>query len=182
MIHSIHICASGRPGPGYVKMCRPGITTNQPKDQAIMSNMTYYKDALVSAYLRHITRISNKSNLPYLILPNRRPSMPKILVASTMVVYATIQGPVLLNRFSTAMPSLAQGLAGWLAAKNLSGFQKSAHRVCAYGRVCNHRQPCWSTGSDQIRYQYEWRKNLPSWFVCVKSAIFCTRQAMTNRP
>lgn len=147
-----------------------------------MSYLTYKPDPLVSAALRHITMICNKSNLPYLILPNRRPSMPRILVASTMVVYATIINRLLLNRFSTAMPSLAQGLAGWLAAKNLSGFQKSAHRVCAYGRVCNHRQPCWSTGSDQISYKYDCRKNLPSWFVCVKSAMFCTRQAMTNRP
>ena len=174
VIHSIHICASVRPGPGYVKMCRPGITTNQAKDQAIMSNMTYYPGVLVSAHFRHITRISNKSNLPYFSYGSGEAETwsGRPIVVMTTVAYATIFDPML---------RVAWGWAGWQAAKNLSGFQKSARCGCVLPVVRYYAQDwvCRQLASDQ--YNSILRKNLRILATCVKSAIFCIICAMRGQ-
>lgn len=159
---------------GFVKMCRPGITTIQAKDQAIMSNMTYYRGLLVPAYFRHITRISNKSNLPYFTagISKAETSSGRPIVVITTVAYATIFDP---------MPRVGQDQAGWQPAKNLSGFQKSARCGCVLPVAGYHAQDwvCRQLPADQ--YNSILRKNLRILATCVKSATFCIISVMRGQ-
>lgn len=175
VIHLIHICASGRPGYWFRKMCRPGITTNQAKDQAIMSNMTYYPGVLVCAYFRHITRISNKSNLPYFtaVVGEAETWSGRPIVVMTTVAYATIFDP---------MPRVAWGWAGWQAAKNLSGFQKSARCGCDWARVYAQGGVSRHAGISQLFCLAINSSNFSNSSICVKYATFCGCQVMLSRP
>lgn len=160
--------------PGSVKSWRPGVDTIQPNDQAIMSNMTYYPGVLVSAHFRHISRISNKSNLPYFTagLGEAATSSGRPIVAQTTVAYATI---------FEAMPRTGRDQAGWQAAKNLSGFQKSARcgRVLPVAGYHAQDWVCRQLASEQ--YNSILRKNLRILATCVKSATFCIISAMQGQ-
>jgi len=144
------------------------------QDQAIMSNMTYYQALPVSAYMQHITGISNKSNLPYSGTGSGQPGgwFGRSIVAQTTVAYATI---------FEAMRRVGRGWAGWQAAKNLSGFQKSARHRCVLPVAgCNAQDwvSCQPLGD---QYNSILRKNLRILATCVKSATFCIISAMRGR-
>lgn len=131
-------------------------------------------DVLVSAHFRHITSISNKSNLPYFSYGSGEAwtwsSRP--IVAPTTVAYATI---------FEVMPRVGQDQAGWQAAKNLSGFQKSARcgRVLPVARYHAQDWVCRQLASNQ--YNSILRKNLRILATCVKSATFCIISAMRGQ-
>ena len=160
--------------PGSVKSWRPGIDMIQSKDQAIMSNMPYYQALPVSAYMQHITGISNKSNLPYSGTGSGQPGgwFGRSIVAQTTVAYATI---------FEAMRRVGQDQAGWQAAKNLSGFQKSARCGRALPVAGYHAQDwvCRQMPIDQCNSIL--RKNLRILTTCVKSATFCIISAMRGQ-
>lgn len=174
MIFRNYIYAPAGLVPGSVKLWRPGIITIQAKDQAIMSNMTYYMDALVYTHFRHITRISNKSNLPYYGHGSGKAETwsGRPIVVMTTVAYATI---------FDSMQRVAWGWAGWQAAKNLSGFQKSVRcgRVLPVAGYHAQDWVCRQLPAD--RYNSILRKNLRILATCVKSATFCIISVMRGQ-
>lgn len=91
-----------------------------------------------------------------------------------MVAYATIDQ-------DQAMPRVGQDQAGWQAAKNLSGFQKSARcgRVLLVAGYHAQDWVCRLFASDQ--YNSILRKNLRILATCVKSATFCIISAMRGQ-
>lgn len=159
---------------GSVKLWRPGVDMIHLKDQAIMSNMTYYQGLPVSAILRHITGISNKSNLPYSRTGSGQPGgwFGWSIVAQTTVAYATI---------FEAMRRVGRGRAGWQAAKNLSGFQKSARCGRVLPVAGYHAQDGVSRQALLNQFIQRNSSNFSISSICVKSATFCIISAMRGQ-
>lgn len=87
----------------------------------------------------------------------------------------------MLNRFSAGVPRVAWGWAGWLAAKNLSGFQKSARCGRVLPVVRYYAQDWLSRQLASDQYNSILRKNLRILETCVKSATFCIISVMRGR-
>lgn len=118
-----------------------------------MSNMTY------NLRLCHFCHTSSKI-------------VASTTVAPTIVAYATI---------FEARRKIGPGQAGWLVAKNLSGFQKSAQCGCAIPMAGYHAQDGVSRQLPADHYNSILRKNLRILATCVKYATFCIISAMRGQ-
>lgn len=87
----------------------------------------------------------------------------------------------MLNRFSAGVPRVGQDQAGWQAAKNLSGFQKSARCGCALPVAGYHAQDWVSRQMPTNQCNSILRKNLRILATCVKSATFCIMFGNTSQ-
>ena len=133
-----------------------------------MSNFRHID--IFSPTLQHQARINFVAYLPYFGTGSNL--VASTMIAPTIVAYATI---------FDAMPRVAWGWAGWQAAKNLSGFQKSARCGCALPVAGYHAQDwlCSQLPTDQ--YNSILRKNLRILATCVKSATFCIISVMRGQ-
>lgn len=145
----------------------------------ILSKHIYVK-TLKRSILRdyaHIAHFRNMSNLPYLM-----PSLDRSNISSTLVATTTVaQTIVAYATIFEARRRTGPGQAGWLVAKNLSGFQKSARCGRVLPVAGYHAQGGVSRQALLDQFTQRNSSNFSISSICVKSATFCIISAMRGR-